>query len=280
MRPRYWFCVNAGGAARRMGPWAPRLKPFLPIGPANADGEHEGPCVVERVLRNYRSWLTHRPDMDGQVQLVIATGNSPMVLADWLEVFGTSSLAEGVLLVPDAPGFSGPMALARQAPDGVSLVLHNGDDLIARRALHNFLDHALSDERRQRPYATSTVLMTAAVVQRGAFGEVISTPHGFKVEEKPVIKECAVGCGVLYLATADIDYAKNLQTCNSSTMLTALELAYANGKRGQFAPPVTFPIPSHYWATIGNPEEYLNACASPAWTDDENMKAWRTANGA
>lgn len=278
MRPNYWFCINAGGQATRMGPWAPRLKPFLPIGPLDPEDEEgvarRGPCAVERILRNYQAWIAANPQMRQQVQIVLATGNNPRAIYDWMETIGLTELAEGVLIVPDAVETKGPMALVHQAPDGVHLVLHNGDDLIARRALHNFLDFVFSEQRRSEAFKQSTVLMTTKVQQRGAFGEIVTTDYGFRVAEKPVLKEASVGCGVLFLASVDVDYAKRLQSSNSSTVLTALEAAYAHGKRQQFAHPVTFEIPSHYWATIGNPEEYLNACNSEAWLADENWQEW------
>jgi hypothetical protein len=77
---------------------------------------------------------------------------------------------------------------------------------------------------------------------------------------------------VLFLASHDVDYAKSVQSSNSSTVLTALELAYAHGKRTGLPAPRTFEIPSHYWATIGNPEEYLAACSAPQWQPQEEKR--------
>lgn len=269
-----WLGVNAGGKATRMGPWAPRLKPFLPVAAMQRDSDGNefvhGPCPVERILINYAAYMPC--ERRHQLVPVVSLGAGNAAVLEYAEVVAGTPWADGVLLAMDAPGVRGPMALAHRVPKGVGMVLHNGDDLISYEALSGFLDAVLDNPAVTR-------LMVSEVEQQGKFGRVVVTPTGFRVMERPTLDKSLVGCGVLYVSPHDLLYAQRLSNANSSTVLNAIELAYSKAKGGM-TPPALFKIDERQWATMGTPAEYMDVCANEFWTEKEPcVAAWRAATG-
>lgn len=254
-----------------MGPWAPKRKPYLGIGPIGINAETQqpegwGPCIVERLLRFYKRW---RETAFVPMQLAIATGDLQGTAAcvDMAAHSPFEDLLDGVVLLQDYTGKSGPLSALRCVPRGSTVLLHNGDDLIREDALASFLA-ALYPVPKPRVGA----LLCAKVQQRGEYG-VVRVEQGLHIDEKPVLATDSIGVGVLVAAPELVELALEKGIGNSSTLLNAAQ------ERGLFVD--THEIDESSWRTVGNPRQYEDACNDVLLTKyDACWQAWHKGHGS
>lgn len=233
--------VVAGGKATRMGPWAPRTKPFLGVGPwDNEKKEGIGPCIVFRALRHFAT-IPHTLEPKYFVSV-----SKDMHAEQIKDSFPPLPQEVRVLYDKTPSPLLGPLqALETYFPRAV--LLHNGDDLIHHASLMQMIWQI-----KQEPQAPT--LLAVEREQRGQFG--LLTPAN-TVDEKPVLARGWIGAGLVYLPDFAIEYALHNNIPNVSVLINRLY-----DEQGTMTRIVRS---KHPWATINTPEEYLAACGDPTW---------------
>lgn len=234
--------VVAGGKATRMGPWAPKPKPFLGIGPWDDQlREGQGPSVVWRALTNLSK---HSHNLG-----VSISSSLPKALVEQhcpAHIRGLSILRDTY-----ASPLLGPLKRLWDLIGGTDrldmqdVVLHNGDDLIAPAAVEQFFTHVPN---------TAPVLLAVEHEQRGEFGMI---RPGNTIDEKPVLARGWIGAGLVYLPRSAVEFALKHEIANVSLLINQLQ-----DEQGVITRVVRSREP---WATISNPEQYVKVCEDSTW---------------